>query len=159
MSKEELLQKVIQQLRDELQLVSRAAEDARSGATDSEVKSESKYDTRGLEASYLARGHAMKFEALAEELVQLEGYECPDFTADSTVGLGALVTVEQTGEKSCYFILPKAGGTEVETQEGAREITVVTPDAPVGKKLCGMRVGDRFSVSPGVPEIVVCEII
>lgn len=158
MSKKELLRNVIQQLRDELHLVSRAADDARSGATDSEVKSESKYDTRGLEASYLARGHAMKFEALADDVVQLERYECPNFAADSPAGLGALVTVEQAGEKSCYFILPKAGGTELEPEEGGMEITVVTPDAPVGKKLCGLRVGDQFSISPGVPEMAICEI-
>lgn len=64
--------KVIERIREEFQLqfemLKRAADTAREDATDAESKAESKYDTQGLEASYLAAGQADRAEDLAQAL-------------------------------------------------------------------------------------------
>ncbi len=152
MEKRKILAAVIQVMRDELSLLNRAAEDARSGATDSEVLSESKYDTRGLESSYLARGHAMKFEALAEDVALLENLEYRNFDPGEPVALGSLVEVQLGHEPMFFFLLPKGGGIEVELEVGGEEVTVVTPESPMGGKLLGLRVGDGFVLNKGQPK-------
>lgn len=155
MEKRKILDSVIQVMRDELGLLNRAAEDARSGATNSEVRSESKYDTRGLESSYLARGHAMKFEALAADVGLLENLECSRFRVGEKIGVGALVSLEMGRDVHRFFVLPKGGGIEVEMDDGKSEITIVTPDAPMGAGLLGLSVGDTFSLSKHQPTATV----
>lgn len=151
MEKGAILEAVIQVMREELGLLNRAAEDARSGATDAEVRSESKYDTRGLESSYLARGHAMKFEALAADVGVLECLECPGFGEKDKIGIGALVGVKMGREPLRFFVLPNGGGIEVETNDGLAEVTVVTPESPMGGRLLGLSVGDKFSLNRSQP--------
>ena len=155
MEKRTILDSVIQVMRDELGLLNRAAEDARSGATNSEVRSESKYDTRGLESSYLARGHAMKFESLAADVALLENLECLAFKTGDKIGVGALVGLKMGREVLRFYVLPKGGGIEIELYEGQPEITVVTPDAPMGGSLLGLGVGDSFSLSKNQPRATI----
>ncbi len=146
MDKQSLLEALCELLRDEADLLARAAGDARSGATDSEVKSESKYDTRAVESSYLARGHAMKYEALAEEVLTLENLKYGDFDPSEPIALGSLVDVKMDRYVSTFFVLPVAGGREIERGEGQDEVTVITPESPIGEALMGKTVGDRFVV-------------
>ena len=58
MNKPALIRKIIADLNARLALHAKAARTARSEATDEELKAEDKYDTRGLEASYLAHGQS-----------------------------------------------------------------------------------------------------
>ena len=55
MDKQSLHQALLMRLRADLELLERAAHTAREAATHEESKAENKYDTRGLEASYLGR--------------------------------------------------------------------------------------------------------
>jgi len=57
MNKRAIIKKIIARLTDELEIYFRAAKFSRAEATHESSKAESKYDTRGLEASHLARGH------------------------------------------------------------------------------------------------------
>ena len=58
MNKRAILKKITDKLIGELEVYFRAAEYARDEATHEQNKAENKYDTRGLEASYLARGQS-----------------------------------------------------------------------------------------------------
>jgi hypothetical protein len=58
MNKCALLKKIVAKLTSELEVYFRAAQASRAEATHEQSKAESKYDTRGLEASYLARGQS-----------------------------------------------------------------------------------------------------
>ena len=149
MEKRTILAAVVAEMRNELALLNRAADDARSGATDSEVQSESKYDTRGLESSYLARGHAMKFEALAADVAVLEGLDLTDHKSGDPIVVGTLVGVDMGGETMLFLVLPKGGGIEVEVDGVKGEITVVTPESPMGGRLMGLKEGDTFSLNKG----------
>jgi len=71
-NKKKLILKVIEHLTSELELYTRAAKAAHAEATHEQSKAEHKYDTRGLEASYLARGQskqAAETEKAIEKIV------------------------------------------------------------------------------------------
>ena len=121
-----------------------AAETAREAATDSEARAESKYDTQGLESSYLARGHAMMLEDLATDFRRLKSYRPPAYEPGDAIGEGALVEVDMDGEPMCFMILPGGGGTDVMVD--GREVTVLTPETPLGEQLMGKRAGDDLSL-------------
>ena len=56
--KEAVVKKIIERLQADLELYFKAARAAHFEATHEQSKAENKYDTRGLEASYLARGQS-----------------------------------------------------------------------------------------------------
>ncbi len=144
--KNKILKAVIAVMRSDLEKHGRAAGDARDGATNAEVKSESKYDTRSTEASYLARGHAMHFEALQSDIAELESYRPPVYEEGDAIGKGALVGLSLRGYTDLYFVLPRGGGIEVELDDIDGEITVMTPEAPLFANLKGRKVGDKVRV-------------
>lgn len=141
MNKNAVIAKIIAKLTSELEVYFRAAQNSRAEATHEQSKADNKYDTRGLEASYLARGQsrqAVELETALEEFRQLEGRK---FTASEGIDVGALVELETGGEREYYFIGPRAGGTEV--MQGRKEILVVTPHSPLGAQLLEKKQGDR----------------
>jgi len=64
-SKSALLERIRAELRARFERLAAAAREAHAAATDPGSKAESKYDTRNLEASYLATGQARQVEELA----------------------------------------------------------------------------------------------
>lgn len=147
MHKKALLKAIITKLVEELGIYVRAAQAAHSEATHEQSKAESKYDTRGLEASYLARGQSRQAAEMEAAIREYETLELRDFAKGDLIDVGALVELEQSREKSLYFIGPKAGGTELD-HEG-REILVITPQSPLGSQLVGKKEGDRLQLTIG----------
>ncbi len=146
LDKNAILRSVIARMKGDLEKHGRALGDARDGATNAEVKSESTYDTRSTEASYLARGHAMHFETLQADVAELESYRPPIYEESDAVGKGALVGISLRGYTDYYFVLPKGGGVEIELEDEDAEVTVMTPEAPLFERLKGKRVGDKIRV-------------
>ena len=58
---------------------------AHEAATGADTKAENKYDTRGLEASYLAAGQAEQAEELQRGLSALEAFDFRDFDFDDAI--------------------------------------------------------------------------
>ena len=142
MKKKTILEAVLAELENDLHRLQAANEDASAGATSSEARAETKWDTCGLESSYLARGHAQQFKALAASVHELRATPLLSFEG-KPIAEGALVEVKQGGEAMLFFLLPCGGGVEV-IFEG-REITVITPESPVGAALLGKEEGDTYS--------------
>ena len=109
MTKPALLAQIIARLQAELVMLTAAALATHAEATDEENKAEDKYDTRGLEASYLAHGQSKAAEDAALAVAQFQALAPRDFAADSPVSIGALVVLEGH-DRSHYFIGPRAGG-------------------------------------------------
>src|SRR5947207_10885210 len=124
MNKQAVLKKIIARLVGELEVYFRAAEFARAEATHEQNKAESKYDTRGLEASYLARGQSKQAAEIEAAIAEFEKLPVKKFGADESIALGALVQLENGGENLFYFIGPRAGGTEILHDQ--KEILVIT---------------------------------
>jgi transcription elongation GreA/GreB family factor len=143
-NKQDILNKIIATLRAELDTCLKAAAAATAAATDPDSKAENKYDTRSLEASYLARGQALRVAELEEAVRSFETLSARSFRADEPVAIGAIVVLEGADGLCIYFIGPNAGGTEV-LHEG-HEVIVITPSAPLGQKLMGRRQGASVAV-------------
>jgi transcription elongation GreA/GreB family factor len=147
MNKRAIVKKIIARLTDELEIYFRAAQFSRAEATHESSKAESKYDTRGLEASYLARGQSKQAAEIEAAIAEFEKLPAKKSGADGTVDLGALVELESGGENLFYFIGPRAGGTEILHEK--REILVITPQSPLGEQLLGKKSGDRLQLRFG----------
>lgn len=109
------------------------------GATHGEAKAENSKDTRGLEQSYLARGHALRVEELDAAVATVA--RLPEGATGPRAGLGALVTVDDDGEPARYYLAPWGGGVVI-----ADGVHVVTPQAPIGRALLGREVDDEVEI-------------
>ena len=147
MNKRLIIKKITAALTVELELYFRAAQYARAEATHEQNKPENKYDTRGLEASYLARGQSRQAAELEAAITEFEKLNPRPLAAGEAIGLGALVELELGGERSFYFLGPRAGGTEV--THDRKEILVITPQSPLGEQLLGKKSGDRPQLTVG----------
>lgn len=141
MNKRALIQKIVAQLTSELGVYFRAAMNSRAEATHEQSKADNKYDTRGLEASYLARGQSKQAAELEAAIAEFEKLEARKFASGETIGIGALVELALDGQSEFYFIGPRAGGTEV--VQDKREVLVITPQSPLGAQLMEKKQGDR----------------
>ena len=147
MNKRALINKITAKLAEELAVYFRAAQFSRAEATHESNKAENKYDTRGLEASYLARGQSKQAAELEAAIAEFEKLGARKFAAGDAIAVGALVELEQGGEKMFYFLGPRAGGTEVIHDK--KEILVITPQSPLGEQLAGKKSGDSFQLRLG----------
>ena len=145
MNKRALIKTILAQLTAELEVYFRAAHAAHAEATHEQNKAENKYDTRGLEASYLARGQSRQAIETKAAIAAFEKLVPRKLAAEEPIELGALVELEQGSERTLFFIGPKAGGTEV-VHEG-REILVITPQSPLGEQLQGKKLGDHLRLN------------
>jgi len=146
-NKRAIVKKIIARLTEELQVYFRAAQFSRAEATHESSKAESKYDTRGLEASYLARGQSKQAAELEAAIAEFEKLPAKKFAAAEPIGLGALVELETGGENLFYFIGPRAGGMEILHEK--KEILVITPQSPLGEQLMGKKSGDKLQLKLG----------
>ena len=142
--KRAIIEAIVASLTAELQLLAKAAQAAHAEATHESSKAENKYDTRGLEASYLARGQSRQAAEAAQAIEELRKLPLREFTADDEIDLGALVETTSKRERSFYFIVPRAGGTEV-TVDG-RQVLAITPQSPLGQQLVGRKLGDKLKM-------------
>ncbi len=140
--KSDLLTRIRTELRARLDRLSKAACEAHAAATDPGSKAEGKYDTRSLEASYLAAGQARQVDELAESVRIFETLSLPDFEMDDAIDAGALVEVELNGETAWFLLVPASGGLVVAHED--LEVTLLTPDSGLYRKLLGMRVGESL---------------
>lgn len=131
----------------ELEALGRATEMARDEATSAESRPENKYDTRALEASYLAAGQG---ERLAE-LRWLVGWASVVTAAPvERIGTGALVEIEHAGRCRWILVAPRGGLTLA--VDGV-EVRLVSASSPLGEVLAGLEAGDVEEVeSPSGPQ-------
>jgi len=147
MNKSLLLKQIVDALGDNLETIERAARASHSEATHESSRAESKYDTRGLEAAYLAGGQARQAREIMESMKIYRNLATRDFAAGDVIDLTAVVKLETDGTPFLYFIGPKSGGVEV--IHNGEEITVITPQSPLGENLVGKKVGQGWTAKVG----------
>jgi transcription elongation GreA/GreB family factor len=146
-NKRAIVEKIIAALAAELERYARSARSAHAEATDEQSKAENKYDTRGLEASYLARGQSRQAAEVAQAIEQYESLTLRQFAADDPIDTGAIVELERQGERTVYFVGPRAGGVTIDYE--GQEVMVITPHSPMGRQLVGHRQGERMQIKIG----------
>src|SRR4030095_17018994 len=114
MNKTKLIELIVAGLANSLALLEKAARASHAEATHESSKAESKYDTRGLEAAYLAGGQARQAKEILDCIKLYQSLPLRAFAAEDPIDLTAVVKLAVDGLSSTYFIGPKSGGLEVE---------------------------------------------
>lgn len=150
--KQDLLQKVISSLQDTLDTTIQSAMEAKEFSTNEESKAENKYDTRGLEASYLASGQSQRAKKLEEQIYNLKKVLIKPFTSDDPINVGALVKVlKDPNIEKWFFILP-AGAVEI-TVDNVK-ISTLTLESPLGRRFYQCHQDDEVDHNGQVYEIL-----
>lgn len=142
--KREILDELLKRAREELSVLESSAKSHRDFATDQEFKAESKYDTRALEASYLASAEAKRVEELKLEIQILEEVDLDASKKFGEISIGALVELQYQNNKRFYFLIPTAGGTVLKVKDDP--VVVVSVFSPIGDAMLGLKTGDTFEV-------------
>src|ERR1041385_1789292 len=114
MKKNKLLKEIIASLSRSLSVLEGAARASHAEATHESSKAESKYDTRGLEAAYLAGGQARQAREILDSIKLYQSLPIRDFAPGDPIDLTAIVELEAGGCRATYFIGPKSGGLELQ---------------------------------------------
>ncbi len=156
MNKSILLSEILKQL-DAIKLsAEKAANQAHETATHSEAVARSKYETFGLEASYLAHGQAQRVAECSMDLKAFTGLKLCSFNDGTPIGLGALVVImDEKDDEQSLFIGPGAGGVKftmtVDSPASSKEveIMIITPSSPLGSALIGRMLDDTVVINIG----------
>lgn len=148
MIKSQLHQTIITALEAVLDTTKHAAIQAHEAATNGETLAENKYDTFGLEASYLAAGQSKRVSECEANIKILQQLKVQNFKPESLIRLGALIELIDTQSSvKNLFLSPVAGGLKVIYNQ--LEVTLVTPSAPLGRALMSQHLGDDITVFMG----------
>jgi transcription elongation GreA/GreB family factor len=148
MNKALLQQQVLEQLAANLRQAEQAALTAYEAATHEENIAENKYDTLGLEASYLAAGQARRVDEIRQAISQWTQLQLRRYDEQHGIQLGALVWLSDAqGTEQCLFIGPEGAGMKLSLDE--QEIRVISPRSPLGQRLIGRTEGDTVELRIG----------
>ncbi|MFP6896767.1 MAG: hypothetical protein VCA38_09210 [Roseibacillus sp.] len=145
MSKPALVHQIRTELEAQLAVMKAAAAEAKENATGDETKSDGKYDTRAIEAGYLAGAQAEQAAKLAEAVRLFNAFDPPIYDEAEAIGPGALVETEHGGEIIYYLLAPAGGGHTVEYD--GFDCTVLSPEARLYQELLEARSGELVEES------------
>lgn len=142
MNKTDLLARIIERLGSDLDIAQRSAQTAYEAATAKENIAENKYDTLGLEASYLATGQARRMEEIRQARAAYQQLQMRDYDPEAGIQVSNLVLlVDEHDHPQRLFLGPEAAGLKL--GEGEALVTVITPRSPLGQSLMGKFEGDE----------------
>lgn len=144
MNKQLLVEAALVELQGQLIALKQAAEATRAGATHAESRAESDKDTRGLEASYLARGQAQRVAGTEEVIKRLRFLELMSFELDQAIALSAVVHLAVEDRDGHYFLVPAGGGLTV--QADGTQVQLLNVTSPLGRALIGRCTGEAFEM-------------
>jgi len=151
-----LIEAFILQLETDLVAMKESARANHEAATHEESKAENEYDTRGLEAAYLAGAQAKRAGEIDEVLALFKTMSFKAFQPKDPVQAGALIAVEVDGKPSRLLMMPKGGAVRLQFQ--GENIQIVTPASSLGEALLGQRAGDTVEFEVG-DQLRECELI
>ncbi len=145
-TKSEVILTLAQQFDDKIKVLKSALAEASESANGDETKSEGKYDTRAVEASYLAQAQDQQINQMKEDAEIFRNFEPPEYTISDQISLGALVETNDAGEIRFYYLAPSGGGFV--TQFLGCELTVITPESRLYQALLEKKMGDTLEEPP-----------
>ena len=154
--KNNIVAQVIAQLQEELSLALVAADNAHKAATDDQSVAETQYDTLAIEQSYLAEGQSRRVDEIRYAIKCLAALPLEASLTSEKVVMGSLVQMEQDlAKQQWFFIAPAAGGyrCQITTGQTLANITVITPQSPMGAALLNKVVDDDVIVAVGTKKI------
>ncbi|MDQ7002029.1 MAG: GreA/GreB family elongation factor [Ghiorsea sp.] len=147
MNKQTIFNRIMSQLEANIQVAQQAVKIAKDTATHKDCLGSSKYETMGTEASYLAKGQGERVLELQRAFAYFKPLAYVQSQAESTriIQLTSLVVLEDEDGKQQHFLLAAyAGGLKINFDK--QHVTVITPQAPLGRALMGKEVGDVVEI-------------
>ncbi len=126
----------------ELEALERVAAETRSEVVSDETRQEGEYDTRAIEASYLARGQAQRIAQLRRLVAWLAAFQPRQRLQPAAVQEGALVALDGH-RRELVFVAPEGGGR---VHVGSQLVQIISLDGPLGRAMAALEVGDSFEV-------------
>ena len=126
---------MIRKLEEELAALTHAARVAHEAATHEENKAEDQYDTRGIEASYLAGAQAKRADEIQRTIL---------YFRNTATTEAKLVRVLSAGRAENYLVARLGGGLSV-SLDGTKYL-VITPESPLGSELVSAKAGDEVEI-------------
>lgn len=142
MEKRKILAHLRGNLETELEKAKTAYKTSHDHATDVELKADGKYDTRAIEAGYLAGAQKKRVEELEQEIKLIEEIDL-EHTQDQ-VSVGSLVTLSHNDLAKLYFISSTSGGSMFNIE--GEVVLVISAFSPLGTEVIGLKSGDSFEV-------------
>jgi len=140
LNKHTLVTAICEKLEADLVVLKDAARATYEAATNEESKPENEYDTRALEASYLAGAQAKRVGEIEELLYVFKNVEIKNFEKADAIMSTALVELDSDNKRSFVFLMSKGGGIQLHIEQ--MHIQIITPNSPLGEALLGLKVGD-----------------
>lgn len=158
--KVDILHEVVTLLEEEIDSLKKGFEEARLTSIESPGRMQSRYDTMGVEAAWVADGLSRNLQSKLEGLTRLRQLRLPDKPSKGCVGAILGIGPTEDSVDTLYFLLPAGGGITLTLNSELRAIKVVTPASPAGKALIGKEVGDDVTFGTGGADSkVVCLIL
>jgi hypothetical protein len=134
---------LLKALRAELDAIRQAAGAAKEGATHEDAVAKSKYDTHGLELSYLAGSQFERARHAEVKLQRLENAPFALFHKGDHIDTGALVVLRDSAKGQRHVYLLSSIGAGLTLCYKDEEIKVISPESPLGESLISLGAGDR----------------
>ncbi len=147
-NKKQLVDVIVIALTQELQQAIDAANASHAAAVADQSVAETQYDTLAIEAGYLAEGQSKRVTEFQQAIDAYQALSLVDFDETSFVTLGALVQLAADSKTNHWFFIgPAAGGFRC--QQDQKNITVITPQSPMGTALIGKQQDDDIEIMLG----------
>jgi len=140
--KKKLFEHLKSNINQELEKSRAAYKSTQDHATSPELLAESKYDTRSIEAGYLAGAQKKRVDELELELKLIN--EMSIDHPPEKISVGSLVDLKFNEQTRSYFISSTSGGTMVSLD--GKTILVISAFSPIGTEAIGLEVGESFVV-------------
>ncbi len=140
MNKKKLIEHICEILEKDLVALKAAALETYAAATGEESQPENQYDTRALEASYLAGAQSKRVVEIESSLNAYKLMELKKFDVTTPIASSALVELELNGKKNIIFLVAVGGGLTINFD--SKSLQVITTKSPLGDALIGLKVGD-----------------
>lgn len=151
-NKKEILSLFVAEIESKIEVIINAAEQARDTATHSESVAKSKYETFGLEASYLAHGQSLRAEQLMGQLQELKQTQLIQFQADDAISIGALVELVNQDQMARWVFLTNKANTQV--SYNSKIISAISIDSPLAQALLGQRLDEEVVLNIAGDEVI-----
>jgi len=146
MDKSHILQILVNNIQSDHDQAKTNLESTRKLVQSGDLKAESKWDTRAIEAGYLASAQEARLKQLELELNLLRNIQNHIKIESVIIKAGSIVLLEANEEEKYYFVTQKTGGHKIKLADLDSEINVVSLDSPIGKELSGLSAGDSFEL-------------
>lgn len=149
--KQQLQDILIKRLEQEIDRQLEIVRQSQSAVTQGDVKQESKYDTRAIEAGYLAGAQAVRLDELKRDLNNLKQLFMVQAPSLEQAASGALIRLENSDQtEEMVFLVPCRGGDPIVVD--GQTVQIISTLSAMGKEMIGLSKGDSFEIRVGTSD-------